>query len=284
MKPKLFSPLFLALILTATFAAPAMAQQGDVATLARAYFAELPSDNNAIKADKLFSMMRAGEDMHIIDVRRPEDYAKAHLKGAVNLPFFDDSITDALADIPDDKPVFVHCYTGQAAAQVTVLLNIAGKQAKSIQSGFDNGIAKTEGYEKMLAYPVDAAVTAAVAAYFKNKAPLDGSLFANFNLSPRSVKCIVDEKKDNYLIVSVRRADDYAKGHIPTALNIPFGKGMEEKLAALPRDKKIVVHCYTGQTGSQTMAVLRMMGYDAYSMSGGMDAWLKEGYAVVAGK
>jgi rhodanese-related sulfurtransferase len=266
----------------------------DVQQRAYVYFKEFPADNNVIKADKLFSRMRAGEDLFIIDVRRPADYAKSHLKGAVNLSFFDTSIPDALERIPDDKPVMVHCYTGQTGAQVTTLLNIAGKTAKNIQSGFDNGISKTEGYAALLeqtanplpeqAYSVSASVKDALAVYFKDKMALDGTPFANFNLTARTVKSIVDEKDDAYLILSVRQADDYAKGHIPTARNIPFGKGMEAGLVMLPKDKKIVVYCYTGQTASQTMVVLRMMGYDAYSMSGGMGAWTKEGFGVAASK
>lgn len=293
MKKRILSALLLSLALIAAFALAAAARQtpsDKVGKLALEYFKELPSDNNVIKADKLFSLIKTGEDMFILDVRRPADYAKGHLKGAVNLSFFDMSIPEALEKLPDDKPVMIYCYTGQTASQVTVLLNIAGKMGKNIQSGFNNAIAKTEGHEALLdrtaaelpreTYAVDADVKKAVTAYFEEKNALDGTPFANFNVTPKTVKAIVEEQNDDYLILSVRRADDYAKGHVPTAANVPFGQGMEEGLAKLPRDKKIVVYCYTGQTSSQTMAVLRMMGYEAYSMSGGMNAWREENFAV----
>ncbi|SBW08384.1 conserved exported hypothetical protein [uncultured delta proteobacterium] len=295
MKKRLFPIVFLSLALVMAFAATATARQavsGNVEKLAYAYFKDFPSDNNVVKADKLFSMMQAGEDMVILDIRRPDDYGKNHLKGAVNLSFFDTSIPDALDKIPDDKPVMVYCYTGQTASQVTALLNISGKMAKNVQSGFNNAITKTEGHAALLeqtanplpggTYPVDPGVKEVLTVYFRDKMALDGTPFANFNVTAKTVKSIVDEKNDDYLILSVRRADDYAKGHIPTAVNIPFGQGMEEGLVKLPKDKKIVVYCYSGQTSSQTMAVLRMMGYEAYSMSGGMGAWTKEGFEVVA--
>jgi rhodanese-related sulfurtransferase len=58
--------------------------------------------------------------------------------------------------------------------------------------------------------------------------------------------------------------------------------------AELPKDKKIVVYCYTGQTAGQATAALRMMGYDAVSLNGGMGTpanapmgWANKGYPVV---
>lgn len=293
MKKRFVPVLLLNLIIMAALAVCASAQEPSkkVEKLAYEYFKEFPSDKNVVTPPQLFSMMKAGESMLILDIRRPEDYNKNHLKGAVNLSFFDMSIPDALDRLPDDKPIMVYCYTGQTASQVTVFLNLAGKMAKNIQSGFNNGIAKAEGYEAMLEqkanplpkgpFAVDAEVKAAIAAYFKDKMAQDGTPFVNFNLTPKAVKAIVDEGNDDYLVVSVRRPEDFAKGHVPSAVNIPYGQGMEAALAKLPKNKKIVVYCYTGQTSSQTTAVLRMMGYEAFSMSGGMNnGWLKDGLPV----
>ena len=295
MKKRIVSSLLLSLVLVAAFALSAYARQtppDKVGLLAQEYFAEFPSDSNVIKVDKLFSLMKEGEDMFFLDIRRPEDYKKSHLKGAVNLSFFDMSIPEGLEKLPDDKPIMVYCYTGQTGSQVTVLLNIAGKTAKNVQFGFTTGIAKTEGNEALLeqtdtglpqaASAVDSDVKTAISAYFVEKNSKDGTPFANFNVAPKTIKAIVDEQNDDYLILSVRRADDFAKGHVPSAVNVPFGQGMEKELIKLPRDRKIVVYCYTGQTSSQTMAVLRLMGYEAYSMAGGMTAWTKDNFAVEA--
>jgi rhodanese-related sulfurtransferase len=281
MKKTSFRALLCTPVLAVFLAAAALAGQapsGKVEALAYKYFEEFPSDLNVITADKLFSLIRAGEDTFILDIRNSEDYKKSHLKGAVNLPFLDTSIADNLESIPDDKPVMVYCYTGQTSSQVTALLNIAGKMAKNVRSGFNKGITKTEGYEALLeqtgnplpgaSYAVDADVKKVLSAYFKDKMTQDGTPFAKFNLTPKTVKAIVDEGNDDYYILFIRRPADYAKGHIPTAVNMAYGRGMQEKLTALPRDRKIVVYCYSGQTSSQTTAILRLLGYDAYSMSG----------------
>lgn len=46
-------------------------------------------------------------------------------------------------------------------------------------------------------------------------------------------------------------------------------------LDGLPRDRQIIVTCYTGQQAGQTVAALRLAGFDAISLHGGMTAWDK---------
>lgn len=53
-------------------------------------------------------------------------------------------------------------------------------------------------------------------------------------------------------------------------MNIPFAKGMEQQFGQFPKDKTIIVYCYTGQTAGQVVAALKMMGYDAVPMNAGM--------------
>ncbi len=69
-------------------------------------------------------------------------------------------------------------------------------------------------------------------------------------------------------IVSLRKADDYAKGHIPGAVNMGFGD-----LTTLPKDEEIVVYCYTGQSASFGAAVLGVLGYDVNNLLHGMSSW-----------
>ena len=69
-------------------------------------------------------------------------------------------------------------------------------------------------------------------------------------------------------IISLRKAEDYAKGHIPGAVNIGFGE-----LAKLPMDEEILVYCYTGQSASFGAAVLGVLGYDVTNLLHGMSSW-----------
>jgi rhodanese-related sulfurtransferase len=69
-------------------------------------------------------------------------------------------------------------------------------------------------------------------------------------------------------IVSLRSADDYAKGHIPGAVNNTFGE-----ITSLPEDEDIVVYCYTGQSASFAAATLGILDYDVQNLLHGMSSW-----------
>ncbi len=251
-----------------------------VAEKAMDYFANYDGSKVVIKTPDLFAKMDAGDDMLILDVRQADAYAEGHLKGAVNVPF-GMAVAENLAKIPDDVQVYVYCYTGQTASQVTALLNVAGKYAANIQSGFNNGISKTEGYEAYITtdvatlpdetYDVDPDVQAAVTAYFTDLVSKAGTAFQYNNFSAANLNDAIDAEL-GYFVYDVRQADAYAEGHIAGAVNNPYGAGMQANFAEqLPTEGTIVVHCYTGQTASQTVAILRLLGYDAYNLSGGMN-------------
>lgn len=259
---------------------------------AMAYFANYDGTKVVIKPADLFAKMDAGDDMLILDVRQADAYEAGHLIGAVNVPLGMD-VAEKLANIPDDVQVYVYCYTGQTASQVTVLLNVAGRFAANIQSGFNNGISKTEGFEAYVTtdaatlpdetYDVDPDVQAAITAYFEDMVSKAGTAFTYNNFKAESLKEVLDAELDGYFVYDVRQADAYAEGHIPSAVNNPYGMGMEQFFAEqLPAEGIIVVNCYTGQTASQTVAILRLLGYDAYNLSGGMNnGWAAAGYEVV---
>jgi rhodanese-related sulfurtransferase len=82
-----------------------------------------------------------------------------------------------------------------------------------------------------------------------------------------------DPENDPY-IISLRSAEDYAKGHVPGAVNMSVKTLFtHENLATIPSDKDVVVLCYTGQTAGQATAALNMLGYQAYSLLFGMSSW-----------
>jgi rhodanese-related sulfurtransferase len=85
-----------------------------------------------------------------------------------------------------------------------------------------------------------------------------------------------DPDNDPY-IISLRSAEDYAKGHIPGAVNMGVTELFTlDNLATIPSDRDVVVVCYTGQTASQATAALNMLGYDAYSLLFGMSSWTSD--------
>ncbi|GKT36826.1 hypothetical protein ADUPG1_003225, partial [Aduncisulcus paluster] len=76
--------------------------------------------------------------------------AKGHVQGAVNAPWGGTAISDILVKLPQDKPLYVYCYSGQTAGQAVHTLNVAGFDARSVNLGFNFGISKVEGYEAVM--------------------------------------------------------------------------------------------------------------------------------------
>lgn len=261
------------------------------------YLANMPADSYKISESAFIEKVKAGENIMILDIRQAADYNKGHVKGAVNAPFGPD-MGSFLAKLPKDKPVMLYCYTGQTAGQAVALLNIAGVQARSVNLGFTLGISKVPGVAAYLettpnAFPAtgatyDPALKKIFADYFTGLAKVNGTIYANNIIAEDEAKKLIDAKDPGIQVVSVRSAADYAKGHIKGAINIPWGKGMQAGFSVLPKNKKLIVYCYTGQTAGQTVAALRVMGYDAVSLRGGMgmpsnapSGWANKGFPVV---
>ncbi len=92
------------------------------------------------------------------------------------------------------------------------------------------------------------------------------------------------DPSDDPFILSVRKAADYANGHINGSINIGSKNVFtEENLAKLPTDKQIVVVCYTGHTANQISALLNINGYNAKTLKWGMCGWSSDA-TVNAGK
>ena len=82
---------------------------------------------------------------------------------------------------------------------------------------------------------------------------------------------------DGHVVVDVRRADEYASGHIPGAILIPnesIGKGQPDQLP--DKDQIILVYCRSGNRSKQAAQKLADMGYTNIYEFGGINTWTGE--------
>ena len=88
-------------------------------------------------------------------------------------------------------------------------------------------------------------------------------------------KCI--GAKDDLFILDIRKKEDFAENFIEESVHCEWNEVFEFiQEDILPKDKKIIVVCYTGQTAGQTVGILRLLGYNACSLIGGMNnGWAK---------
>ena len=82
---------------------------------------------------------------------------------------------------------------------------------------------------------------------------------------------------DGHVVVDVRRADEYASGHIPGAILIPNESIGTEKPDQLPdKDQIILVYCRSGNRSKQASQKLADMGYTNIYEFGGINTWTGE--------
>ena len=84
------------------------------------------------------------------------------------------------------------------------------------------------------------------------------------------------------LVVDVRNRGEYRAGHVPGARSAPL-PDLPLALADLPKDRPVYVICQSGGRSAQATSLLRDLGYDAHSVSGGTAAWIDEGRPAATG-
>jgi sulfur-carrier protein adenylyltransferase/sulfurtransferase len=81
-----------------------------------------------ITATELKRRMDAGEDVQLIDVRQPDEYAFAQIKGAKLIPLGE--IVQRMDEIDQNKEVILQCKVGGRSATAIQMLTRAGFQGK----------------------------------------------------------------------------------------------------------------------------------------------------------
>ena len=72
-------------------------------------------------------------DAYIIDVREPEEVARARVDGAVHIPL--GSLVQRVDEVPRDRTVYLMCAVGGRSAQATQFLAAQGVDAVNIDGG-----------------------------------------------------------------------------------------------------------------------------------------------------
>ncbi len=98
-------------------------------------------------------------------------------------------------------------------------------------------------------------------------------------IDPRQVDAIL---REGGVLLDVREPAEWQAGHVAGALHVPLGQ-LEGRLAALPRDRRVVVICRSGNRSATATSLLVCSGFDAVNLRGGMQAWSSAGLPVEYG-
>ena len=79
----------------------------------------------------------------------------------------------------------------------------------------------------------------------------------------------------NVVILDVRKADEFAEGHITGAILIDQFQSdfLEQAQAKLPKDKTIAIYCPSGRRSANAAGKLADVGYKCVKLKGGIIAW-----------
>ncbi len=79
------------------------------------------------------------------------------------------------------------------------------------------------------------------------------------------------------MVIDARDADQFAKDHIPGAVNIEWRQAVARR-NEIPRDGLVVVYCNSGSLSAQAVFALRLLGWDNVKvLQDGFEGWKDKG-------
>jgi rhodanese-related sulfurtransferase len=77
-------------------------------------------------------------------------------------------------------------------------------------------------------------------------------------------------------VIDVRESYEHRAGHIPGSQNIEVAE-LTAAAAELDQSKPVVFYCRSGDRSTMPAEAFRASGWDAYTLDGGLAAWVEAG-------
>jgi rhodanese-related sulfurtransferase len=192
----------------------------------------------AITAEQV-AVQIAANDTLIVDARpQKTKFNKGHIPTAINIPY---SQFDALkGKLPRELTTPIIFYCGGLKCKLS-----HKSAARAIVMGYKNVSVFETGYPAWKKQFGTADATVAVKA---------GEVEGSIDLE--RFKSIMTKTPETVTLIDVRDADEFAKGHFETAVNIPV-EDLEPKIKDLPSDKPIVFVCSTGARSGEAYYMVK---------------------------
>jgi len=179
----------------------------------------------------------------VLDIRDAAEYAKGHLAGSINIGLGGQYATWAGIVLNREQPIVIIAEPGREQEAALRLGRI----------GFDHVKGYLQGGMEALAERPDLVRTTE-----RVSAPMMAEELASPNPP---------------LVLDIRSPREWAAKHIEGSVNIPLNH-LEERIAEIPRDRRIAVHCAGGYRSSIAASILYKKGInDLIELAGGLAAW-----------
>jgi len=84
-------------------------------------------------------------------------------------------------------------------------------------------------------------------------------------------------EQDTTQIVDVRSSEEFSRGHIPMAVNMPLNT-LRKSVGLLDQGQRIVVYCQVGYRGYLSYRILKQLGFDVVNLDGGYKSVVDGGF------
>jgi rhodanese-related sulfurtransferase/glyoxylase-like metal-dependent hydrolase (beta-lactamase superfamily II) len=203
-----------------------------------------------IDVDVLLSLQSVGAQ--VLDVRDAAEYARAHLKGSVNIGLGGSYATWAGTILDRERPIVIIAEPGR---QEEAAMRLGRIGFDSVVGYLRDGISALESRTDLMTGTTR--VTPAE---------------ANDLLSSASPPLVVD----------IRAPREWQKSHIDGSVNIPLNH-LVERIKELPVEQPVLVHCAGGYRSSIAAGVLQRHGRNKLTeLNGGLAAWEAAGLPVIS--
>ncbi len=248
-----------------------------------------------ITAQEVYDALNNDGNIHIIDLREPVHYLAGHIKGSENT-----SLKELLQYITDLDPnrydkVVIVSHSGQTAAFATSVLCLLGySNIYAMEWGLSSWNKKfaedkwlaniSDNFASKLEVTPNPQLPVGVYKPMLNTGKTTGQeilkhraqLILEEGIESKFVtaESVFNTPTEAYVIAYWQK-DVYDIGHIPGAVQYTPKESLSSKnqLLSLP-DKKIITYCFTGINGAFLNAYLRILGYDAYTISYGANSFM----------
>src|SRR6185437_345115 len=194
-----------------------------------------------VSLDELLGLGDVGAQ--VLDVRDSAEYAKGHIAGSINIGLGGQYATWAGTLLDRTRPIVLIAEPGR---EQEAALRLGRIGFDHVRGYLDGGMAALAERAELV-WPTERVTAADIA----------------------------DElaMPDPPLVLDIRTAREWHTEHIPGSLNIPLNH-LPERVADLPRDRRIAVHCAGGYRSSIAASILHQHGFtNLEEMAGGIAAW-----------
>ena len=239
-----------------------------------------------------------GLNQLIIDLRPPQWYEAGHIAYSVNvqpgriLDFFDNQI-----EAPDFERIVLVCNNAMLSGYVNAVLRMLGHgNVYTLRNGLSSwdpdiaaefwlpamqshmeGKLDTRTYPKPEKRSLPVIQTGEKTAYRILRARAQEILQVSGSETIVQAQQLINSP-DSFFIISYWPPAYYARGHLKGSIQYTPKNSLHSQadLLTLPVDQPVVLWCFTGHHSSFVTAFLRLLGYQAYNVPYGANAFIHE--------